>query len=111
MDDNAIAKASFIEAFFDHAEGRVAFLEDLARQGHPEEAMTLCLVYIDSFAQWLYWPSSKSGQNFTNALIEFGNDQQLGLIHPLQAHRAFDAMKGNWKAITSKVALAFPGVT
>ena len=74
MDENQKVKHSVIAEFFNEAEARVAFLSKLATIGHKEEAITLCLVYIDRFAQFLCWPSKKTGCNFVKALIQFGGD-------------------------------------
>lgn len=106
---NERAKRDFIEAYFDEARQRIAFLGELAHEGHDQEAMTLCLVYIDGFSQRLCWPSTRSGRNFVDTLVQFGGDPEFGLIHPLQAQRSFEAMKGPWKAIAKAVAFAYPG--
>lgn len=60
-----------MEAYFDEAEERIAFLEVLHAIGHETESLTLCLTYIDSFAQLLFWPRRESGRNFVEALGEF----------------------------------------
>lgn len=109
MDENQKAKRSFITAFFDDAEARIAFLSELAAAGHEREAMTLCLTYIDSFAQWLCWPSTATGRNFVEAVTQFGGDTLMGLAHPLQAIRAFSRMQLPWKALAERIAHAFPG--
>jgi len=109
MGDNQKAKRSVITSFFDDAEARVAFLDELADTGHEPEAMTLCLVYIDRFAQSLCWPSASTGRNFVDALIQFGGEPLMALAHPLQAARAFGAMKTPWKALAERIAGAFPG--
>ncbi len=109
MDEKA--KRDLIGAYFAAAERRIAFLVDLSREGHGEEAMTLCPTYIDGFSQRLCWPSTQSGRNFVDAVVQFGGDPELGLIHPLQAQRSFGAMKGPWKEIGTAVAFAYPGPT
>ena len=109
MDENQKAKRSFITAFFDDAEARIAFLGELADASHEREAMTLCLTYIDSFAQWLCWPSTATGRNFVEAVTQFGGDALMGLAHPLQAIRAFRRMQSPWKALAERIAYAFPG--
>ncbi len=103
------AKRGFIAAFFDEAEARHAFLAELHDNGHGHEAMTLCLTYIDSFAQWLCWPSHSTGRNFVTSLTSFGGDPLLSLIHPLQASRAFVQMRPSWQAIGGRLKAAFPG--
>ena len=108
MGDNQKAKHSAITAFFDNAEAGVAFLDELAGMDHEREAMTLCLVYIDRFAQSLCWPSASTGRNFVDALIQFGGEPLMALAHPLQAARAFAAMKPPWKVLAERIACAFP---
>jgi len=71
--------------------------------------MTLCLTYIDSFAQWLCWPRPASGRNFVDATIQFGGDELMGLVHPLEAVQSFSRMKGPWRALAERVGVAFPG--
>jgi hypothetical protein len=109
MDKNQKAKHEVITSFFDDAEARVAFLSELAEAGHKREAMTLCLTYIDSFAQWLCWPSTLTGRNFVEAVIQFGGDPLMELAHPLQAIRAFSQMQSPWKALAERISHVFPG--
>jgi len=109
MDENERVKADFINSFHSNAEGRLEFLKRLFSDGHREEAMTLCLCYIDSFSQWLEWPSDKSGQNFVKAMVSFGGDSLMGLVHPLQAVRAFNQMKSFWKEIAIRIEYIFTG--
>jgi hypothetical protein len=110
-DENQNAKPGVITAYFADVEARVAFLDDLANTGHEPEAITLCLVYIDRFAQCLCWPRASSGHNFVEALICFGGNPLLALAHPLQATRAFGAMKASWKTLAERIAQAFPGLS
>jgi hypothetical protein len=93
MRDNATAKREFIRAFFDDAEERAKYLLDLGASGRASEASTLFLVYIDSFSQWLFWPRSRAGQNFVEALVTYGGDTEFALVHPLALIRALAAMK------------------
>lgn len=102
-------KREVIASFFDNAEARLAFLPELARTNHGLEAMTLCLTYIDSFAQWLLWPATTSGRSFVEALIQFGGDPLMPLAHPLQAVRAFGSMKTPWRNLASRIQEIFPG--
>ena len=109
MDKNKETKLSFIKSFHNEAEKRIDFLSGLYKENHRQEALTLCLSYIDSFSQWLYWPSPESGKNFVQAIIEFGDNPLMGLVHPLQAIRSFEAMKSFWKLIPKKIEEVFPG--
>jgi len=109
MDKDKKAKFEFIRAFHDEAERRIDFLVWLDKEKHRYEALTLCVSYIDSFAQWLCWPSSGSGKNFVQTIIEFGCNPLMGLVHPLQAIRLFESMKSFWKPIAKKIEDVFPG--
>jgi hypothetical protein len=109
MDKNQKAKREFIKAFHDDAEKRINFLARLHEERHRYEALTLCVSYIDSFAQWLCWPSHQSGKDFVQTIIEFSNDHLMELIHPLQAIRSFESMKSFWKSIATKIKVVFPG--
>ena len=109
MDKDEEAKRQFIKAFHDNAEKRIDFLVCLDKEKHRQEALTLCLSYIDSFSQWLCWPSSESGKNFVDAIVNFGGDKLMGLVHPLQAIRSFEVMKPSWQKISNKITRVFPG--
>jgi hypothetical protein len=108
MRDNATAKQEFIRAFFDDAEERAKYLLDLNASSRPSEASTLCLVYIDGFSQWLFWPRSRAGQNFVEALVTYGGDREFELVRPLALIRALAAMKNPWKTFATRLESLFP---
>ena len=103
------AKHGFMTAFFDDACERVEFLTELHDSGRDTEAFTLCLTYVDSFAQWLFWPRRESGRNFVDSLAAHEASRYLALIHPLQAVRSFKSMNGFWQTIASRIEAVFPG--
>ena len=107
MAENQKAKREAIGCFFDEAEARVGFLVELTQAGHEAEATTLCLTYIDSFAQWLRWPASSTGRNFVEAVVQFGGDPVMALAHPLQAMRAFRRMKAPWPDLADRIQPVF----
>lgn len=109
MDADRKAKLEFIASFFDNAESRVNFVEELHRSGHRSEARTLCLTYIDSFSQWLQWPGGASGRNFVDAVVQYGGDEFMALVHPLEVVRSLSQMKGPWPGLAARVAEVFPG--
>jgi hypothetical protein len=111
MDKDKKDKLEFIRAFHDEAENRIDFLILLDKQKHRYEALTLCVCYIDSFSQWLCWPSPGSGRNFVQTIIKFGGNPLMGLVHPLQAIRAFESKKSFWNSIAKKIEDVFPGPT
>jgi hypothetical protein len=109
MRDNATAKREFIRAFFDDAEKRAKYLLDLNAKSRANEASTLCLVYMDSFSQWLFCPRSRVGQNFVEALVTYGGDAEFALVHPLALIRALEAMKDPWRTLAARLKSLFPG--
>jgi hypothetical protein len=109
MEENENGRQIYIQSFHDYAVGRLEFLPRLFADKRREEAMILCLVYIDSFSQWLQWPSDKSGQNFVEAVAKFGGDPLLGLVHPLQAVRAYNQMSTCWNKIADLIESFFAG--
>lgn len=109
MSDSSSAKADFIKAYFDELDRKIDVLTRLAEAGFKDEALTLCLVYIDGLAQRLMWPSDKSGFNYVAALSQFANDEELGMLHPKQVAGALDDMKPAWHPVAAAVRAAFPG--
>ncbi len=109
MDKNKEAKLRFITSFHKEADERIDFLVWLNNENHRQEALTLCLTYIDSFSQWLCWPSKESGRNFVQAIVKFGGNPLMGLVHPLQAIRSFEVMKPSWQQVAKKIGEVFPG--
>jgi len=109
MDKDKEAKSHFIKSFHDNSEKRIDFLVWLDEEKHRQEALTLCLSYINSFSQWLCWPSLESGKNFVDTIVNFGGNKLMGLIHPLQAIRSFEVMKPLWQNISNKIKGIFPG--
>jgi hypothetical protein len=109
MDEHQKTKMEFIRAYLDDYIDKLTFLNELTAMGRRDEAMSLCLVYIDRFAQVLFWPCDKTGQNFVNAVIQYGGNPIMGLAHPIQAIRAFKEMSAEWQQLSKKVALRFRG--
>ena len=85
-----------MNAYFDKADDRVAFVKKLAAEGHEVESLTLCLVYLDGLSQLLSWPRKESGRNFVETLCSHDQSGYLSLMHPLQLIRGFDAMNDPW---------------
>ena len=78
---------NILESYFRDLEKKTAFLQKLAKEGHEDEAMTLCCCYIDGLANGLYGQETGSNKNFIRALKEYGENEIWGLIHPLQLVR------------------------
>ena len=75
-------KTSYIAAFFTVFEKKVDRLSIL-RDSFPEEAFTLCLVYIDRLASGRYGGKDpRNRENFWRALTELTSISVFGLLHP-----------------------------
>jgi len=109
MQPHDTAKLGFIRAYFDEEERKVAALSQLAASGYADEALVLCLVYIDRLTQKLCWPSDKTGSNFVRALADFGEDPELPLIHPKQLVFALKRLSPSWQPLAAALEQRFPG--
>lgn len=75
-------KTFFIEEYFSSFRKRIERL-DLFKREFEEEALILCVVYIDQLASGRYYDGQeKSHQNFCRALSELSGDRFFGMIHP-----------------------------
>ena len=109
MQPHDTAKLGFIRAYFDEEERKVAALSQLAASGYADDALVLCLVYIDRLTQKLCWPSDKTGSNFVRALADFGEDPELPLIHPKQLVFALKRLSPSWQPLAAALEQRFPG--
>ncbi len=75
-------KQQLIESFFEKFEQRIARLQEL-RQAFPDEAFTLCLVYIDRLSR-LYFRSGprENRAKFWRTLKQLSGNPLFGMIHP-----------------------------
>ena len=80
---NLKAKREFIDALFEDLHAKIDRLDEFFEQGHHDEAMTLCCVYLDGIANNVYPDSDRSAFNFVQLLREHGEDTELDLISPL----------------------------
>ena len=106
------SKRRLITAFFDAAESRIDYLTEIHAGGHKPEAMTLCLTYIDSFAQWLSGSQKltcRVGRNFVCALVEFGRDPLMGFACPFHLICVLSEMKPPWQRLGEKIKTVFSG--
>jgi len=108
---DAAAKTEAMSAFFGRALQRVDYLNELQNGGYDTEALTLCLTYIDSFAQWLHYPRKGVGENFVDALSAHEPVPYFSLIHPSQMIRQLRRMKGRWPSHAKVLESIFPGPT
>jgi len=109
--EDIVAKKAFMNAYFDDALKRVAFVERLAANGQKVESLTLCLVYLDGFSQYLRWPRREIGRNFVETLCSNDRIGFLSRIHLLQLMRAFNEMKGSWPPRAKILRRLWPGPT
>lgn len=107
--EEVAAKQSQMGAYFDAALERVAFLDELVARGRESEALTLCLIYIDRFAQLLHWPRKSVGKNIVDALCKHDRHPFLSLVHPLEMIRAMNAMNDPWRSRAATLKTHFPG--
>lgn len=78
-------KSSFIAAYFDAFEHKINRLSAM-RDSYPEEAFTLCLVYIDRLASGRFYSGNvyENGKNFWRVLTELTSISVFGMLHPRQ---------------------------
>ena len=78
-----MSKSQFIRAFFDAFGHKVGRLPRLFEAGFPEEAFTLCIVYLDRLASGYYrGDPGKNHENFCRALRELSGKPLFALLHP-----------------------------
>lgn len=76
-----LKKRDFIRLYFDAFRKRVHRLSALDTTGFPDEAFTLCIIYIDRLASGHYGGNQKN-RNFHRVLTELGGDSLFKLLHP-----------------------------
>jgi hypothetical protein len=82
IDDEEEIKREFVLAFFNEFEEEIRYLDESHSAEREDEARLLCLVYIDSLANWLSHPHRESARNYCLTLISHGGNAQFGLILP-----------------------------
>ncbi|PSH04036.1 MAG: hypothetical protein CXZ00_09515 [Acidobacteria bacterium] len=81
------AKQHFIESYFGAFGQRIDRLQQI-RKPFPDEAFTLCLVYIDRLASGHFGGNAGlNRRNFSRALKELSGNPLFGMIHPRQVMR------------------------
>ena len=77
------AKMEFVLAFFDEFRKKVARLSEMYSNSYPDEAFTLCVVYIDRLASGYYGgEAGKNRENFCRALRELSGNPLFAMLHP-----------------------------
>lgn len=84
MRDQPDVPEQAIMANLRHVQEKVGFLGTLYDEGRKQEALTLCCVYIEGFAQRIYSKSSdrKSQYLFVRVLLDHGGEEILRLVDP-----------------------------
>lgn len=73
-----------IRASLRHVQEKLEFLGTLYENGRKQEALILCCIYIEGFAQRIYGESSRSRsmELFVKVLLDFGSEETLCLVDP-----------------------------
>lgn len=101
------AKMEFIHAFFDDFDKKAAYLIDLYKAGHRDEARILCSSYIDGLACAMCWPDERNNYNYVKALKEYGGNEIFSYIHPEMFDEALNRLSkraNKWKKIHESVS-------
>lgn len=78
-------KLLFIKEYFADFREKVNRLDELSRRPFREEALILCVVYIDYLASGTYYDGTdRNKENFCRALCELGHNDFFSAIHPKQ---------------------------
>jgi len=80
--DDLAAKRRFIEAFFNNLRERASFVDLLYEGAHKDEAMLLVCCYIEALGNGLDATEGIGGRNFVTAIVQYGGNPMLALIHP-----------------------------
>ena len=103
------AKLQFLEAFHNDLDNKVQFLREMYDEGHQDEAVAICCVYIDGIGKYLYWPEERSSFNFVRALREHGNQPHFDRVHAVVLIRWLSRAKGRRRrALGRKLDELFP---
>ena len=88
---------------------RIAFLDELFRQGHTDESLILCCCYIEAIGTWFYEPGFDGEETFAKALLRYAENEVFSRINPgrlLDALRQRDG-QARWGIVLGKLAPAF----
>ena len=103
-------KLQFIKAFFKEMEQRTAFLHDLFRNRHRDEALLLCCCYIEGIGNYFFYPDKGSRENFVRILKKYSGNELFWHIHPKQLQRGFaDARSSRLRNLGKKLDAMFTG--
>jgi len=73
-----------IKAYFDDLENRIAFLKELHKGSHIDEALMLCCCYIEALGSRHYHDSNRKAKNYYRILVEYSENRIFALVHPKQ---------------------------
>jgi len=95
---------------FDRAKRRCDFLKELYDSDHTNEALLLCLCYIDGLAYWGWGCGyTDSKRRFISVLVQHGGETALADISPSWLLRALGHLK-SFKALAPKIEPLLSGV-
>lgn len=78
-------KLFFVKEYFAEFREKVHRLDGLSRRSFREEALILCVVYIDYLASGTYYDGTdRNKENFCRALCELSHNDFFSAIHPKQ---------------------------
>jgi hypothetical protein len=78
-----MSKKDFVQAFFEEFAHKISRLPELSERSFPDEAFTLCVVYIDRLASGHYGGDpGKNQENFCRALRELSGNPLFAKLHP-----------------------------
>jgi len=81
---SSLMKKEMIEAYFRALRRRIELLSEMHSRTLTEEALILCIVYIDWLASGHYGGTGKGNKhNFCRALMELGGKPVFRMFHPL----------------------------
>jgi hypothetical protein len=91
---------------------RIAFLDELFRQWHLDEALVLCCCYIEAIGSWFCRSGPNGGETFAKALLRYGENEVFGRINPWLLLDALGQKSGEarWSVVRGKLAPAFAGL-
>lgn len=81
MENNRDFYTELIESGFKKLEAKTVFLGELFRDGHEDEALTLCCCYIEAVGS-NHYGKDNSRKHFVKILKEYGGEEILSVIHP-----------------------------
>ena len=103
MENNRNFYTELIKTGFKQLEAKTIFLGELFRDGHQDEALTLCCCYIEAAGNNYYTEANKNQENFVKIIKEYGGVEVLSAIHPKHLQDAFPKKDSQIQSIVVKI--------